>query len=237
MPDGSGLSMGLTPVASPSILPPFAARSSVLIAANAGLDAQAVPDDLREAVPSRRRDYLAGRRCARLALSALVGGAPDVPRGPDGAPVWPEGVVGSITHSGTHSGALASAAVALGTDARGIGIDTERLERFGNQSTVARLVVLPSEARIGHPALPDDLRLPLVFSAKEALFKCLYPLVRRRFYFESAELISVNVAEGTFQARLTTDLAPGFDPSLEIPGRFVWDDEFVHTGVWLPPIP
>jgi enterobactin synthetase component D len=231
MPDGSGLSMGLTPVASPSILPPFAARCTVLITGDAGLDAQTVPDDLREAVPSRRRDYLAGRHCARLAIAALVGAAPDVPRGPDGTPVWPEGVVGSITHSG----ALASAAAALAADTQGIGIDTERLERFRSHITISRLVVLPSEARIGHPALPDDLRLPLVFSAKEALFKCLYPIVRRRFYFESAELIDVDVAEGTFQARLTTDLAPGLGAGLEMPGRFVADAEFVHTGVWLPP--
>jgi enterobactin synthetase component D len=226
--------MGLTPVASPTILPPFAARCTVLITGDAGLDARAIPEDLQNAVPSRRRDYVAGRECARRAVGALLpgGAAPEVLRNPDGSPVWPEGIVGSITHSG----ALASAAAARATDASGIGIDTERLERFGRHLTISRLVVLPSEARVGHPALPDDLRLPLVFSAKEALFKCLYPLVRRRFYFDSAELISVDVAEGTLQARLTTNLAPGLGAGLDISGRFVWDDEFVHTGIWLPPI-
>jgi enterobactin synthetase component D len=222
---------GLLQVASPDILPAFVARHTVLIAADAGLEALEIPEHLGRALPARRREFLAGRYCARLALGALLPGGPlpDVERGADGAPLWPEGIVGSITHAGS----LVSAAAARTADVRGIGIDTERLERFEKPTGVARLVLLPGEAAAGGPALPDRLRLPLVFSAKEALFKCLYPLVRRRFYFESAAVLDVNVVEGTFTPRLTSPLAPGVGPDLRLHGRFVIDDAYVHTGVWM----
>ncbi|MBA2669899.1 MAG: 4'-phosphopantetheinyl transferase superfamily protein [Gemmatimonadetes bacterium] len=214
-------------VPSPAVLPPSAARHTIVVAADAELDERELPAELRQAVASRRRAFLAGRYCARRALAALLPGGAElqVGYGPHGAPIWPDGVVGSITHTGS----LASAAVALATDVRGLGIDSERLERFERSTDIARLVVLPEESAIG---VPDRLRLPLVFSAKEAIFKCLYPLVGRRFWFDDAVLREVT-KDGTFTARLTTALAPGIGPDLRIEGRFEFDADHVHTGVWV----
>jgi enterobactin synthetase component D len=229
MPDHAVRPAGLTSVPSPAILPAFAARHTVLVAAEAEMDERELPADLGQAVASRQRSFLAGRYCARRALEALAPGLPPDPmgRGPAGEPLWPQGFVGSITHAG----GFVSAAAALATDVRGLGIDTERLERFEG-SAIGRLVMLPGDEAACH-GLEARLRLPLVFAAKEAIFKCLYPLVGQRFWFESAALTAVNMADGTFTARLTAALAPDIGPDLRIPGRFEVDTEHVHVGVWL----
>ncbi len=73
------------------------------------------------AQPARVREFATGRACARRALAAL--GLPEVPvpRGPRGAPGWPSGVVGAITHCPGYRAAVAARA----TDARALGIDAE----------------------------------------------------------------------------------------------------------------
>src|SRR4051794_5603406 len=73
------------------------------------------------AVAKRRDEFTTVRHCARLALAEL--GVPPAPilRGVRGAPVWPDGIVGSMTHCAGYRGA----AVARSGEAAGIGIDAE----------------------------------------------------------------------------------------------------------------
>src|ERR687896_741970 len=91
---------------SPNVLPGIARQCSVRLDATdpsgegafGGID---VPEALRAAVPKRQLHFRAGRFCAMEALRAL---APlqrldGVARGPAGAPEWPDGVTGSITHT------------------------------------------------------------------------------------------------------------------------------------------
>src|SRR6185503_18375584 len=83
-----------------------------------------LPLELKEAVPKRQAQFRAGRYCAMLAIQALHGGSPMlVGRDANGAPLWPEGVVGSITHTDD----VAAAAVASAADVLSLGIDTERI--------------------------------------------------------------------------------------------------------------
>ena len=232
MIDGATQFSGFTEVASPALFPAFVHRCSVVVdGAGPDLAGPGLPDELRTAVESRRREFLAGRHCAAHALARLdpVLAATPVSRGAARQPEWPAAVTGSITHTGM----FASAAVARTADVRSLGLDTERLERFGPLSRASRLVLRPEEADLGGAAL-SDRRLPLVFSAKEAVFKCLYPLVGRHFYFQSAVLEAIDPAAGTFIARPAGDLAPGVDSSLRLEGRFCFDADYVHTGVWLP---
>ena len=69
---------------------------------------------LARAVQKRRREFATGRHCARSALGALgVGPAPILP-GQAGAPQWPSGIVGSITHcAGYRAAAVARASEVL----------------------------------------------------------------------------------------------------------------------------
>ncbi|WP_158300908.1 4'-phosphopantetheinyl transferase [Chromobacterium sp. ATCC 53434] len=84
----------------------------------------ALPPSLSGAVARRKAAYLAGRYCAMQALSQAGHPLPcELPIGEDRSPVWPAGLVGSITHTE----GLAAAVVASAGDARGLGIDAERI--------------------------------------------------------------------------------------------------------------
>ncbi|WP_260855907.1 4'-phosphopantetheinyl transferase [Curtobacterium sp. 9128] len=80
-------------------------------------------DDERDAVatalPGRRAEFTTGRVLARRALAALGIAAGPVPAARSGAPTWPAGVVGSITHCA----GLRACAVGRRDDHAGIGID------------------------------------------------------------------------------------------------------------------
>src|SRR5688572_14161086 len=132
-------------------------------------------DTLREAEaasisstnPNVRRASGAARIVARGLLMRL--GYPDaqVPKGAGGAPIWPAGVVGSLAHDE----AVAVAAVGLRRDFASIGIDVEPAGAL--PADMLALVVTPRERRV----IDDDpVRARLLFAAKEAVYKAIYPL-------------------------------------------------------------
>lgn len=170
------------------------------------------------AVPKRRREFATGRRCARDALAMLR-----VPRtgpvliGPSREPLWPHGVVGSITHSGEYC----AVAVARAEDAIAVGIDAERIEAVDEDIVAA--VLSPRER--GHPArsLLGEAWPLLVFSAKESVFKALFPATRRWLDFGDVEL-SVDAEAGRFGARV----AGRRD---DVHGRFALGGGYVRTAV------
>ena len=120
----------------------------------------------------RRREFAEARWCAREALRRLGVAASAIPATPDGAPVWPDGVVGSITHKGGYRAAV----VARRADLAGIGIDAEPDERLpaGVLETIASAAELDRvEALLERrPGLAWDR---LLFCAKEAAVKAAYP--------------------------------------------------------------
>ena len=152
--------------------------------------------DIRKAVPKRQAEFAAGRRAARRALAAL--GQPDtaIPSRADRAPEWPEGVVGAITHDA----GLAAAMLAEATSCGGVGLDIAEATPFPTHLR-DRILITDSERAL------DDLEARAVFSAKEALYKALYPSVQAFFGFDAAEVVPDLGAE-RFSARLTLPLGP-----------------------------
>ena len=121
---------------------------------------------LSKAVLKRRNEFIAGRHCARTALSKMgvIPGAlpPDKTR----APQWPEGVIGSISHTVGHCCAI----VAYRNAITCLGVDLEMTTRIS--PGVINHVVHPLEADfVG----VDQARGSLIFSAKEAFFKAQFP--------------------------------------------------------------
>ena len=121
----------------------------------------------------RRREFAEARACAREALETLGVAAGPIPAGRDGAPLWPQGIVGSITHKGGYR----AAAVARAADLAGIGIDAEPDARLpdGVLETIASAQELDqAEALLARrPGLAWDR---LLFCAKEAAVKAWHPL-------------------------------------------------------------
>lgn len=132
-----------------------------------GMVEVAVPESLQSAVPKRRSEFLAGRLCAALALRQ-AGMAEAV--GQSGrAPVWPDGVAGSITHSRDR------AIAAVSTHYAGVGVDCEALVPDDRAFALCSAIFTETEAQLRPAALPFGVFFTLVFSAKEALYKARAP--------------------------------------------------------------
>lgn len=187
-----------------------------------------LPAEHRSTVPmirKRRREFVHGRSCARFALAGL--GYPDcaVPAGNDRAPIWPDGIVGSISHCG----GSAAAAVARRADIDGIGLDIE-----SNEDLDRRLVPMICRSDERTQLGDEDTRYllaKLVFSAKESIFKCIWPQVRRFVDFQEVE-IRLNLDAGTFSARPQSDDLPTAS-FRRLRGRFRRTGELLATAAYL----
>lgn len=137
------------------------------------------------AVERRRREFTTVRHCARAAMDRL--GLPPVPiiPGQRGAPGWPDGVVGSMTHCQGYR----AAAVAHARDMATVGIDAEPHEPLPGD--VGGLIMLPAEREqisALAAAEPDVCWDRLLFSAKESVYKAWYPLTARWLDFHEARV-------------------------------------------------
>ncbi|MEO8225499.1 MAG: 4'-phosphopantetheinyl transferase superfamily protein [Gammaproteobacteria bacterium] len=132
--------------------------------------------------PRRLQEFCAGRTQARIVLRELGVAPPFVAVSPARAPLWPTGVVGSISHTGE----LALAVAARANDVRSIGIDIEPAVPL--DAELLHRVCLPAEvARLGDPPRAAT-RAKLTFSAKESTYKCLAPLTGIFLEFEDVEI-------------------------------------------------
>ncbi|WP_089156535.1 4'-phosphopantetheinyl transferase family protein [Micromonospora sp. NBS 11-29] len=212
------------------LLPPTVA---VAVAGPADWSGELLPAERaglgERAVPSRRRDFTAGRMCARRALAALDLPATPVPVGTDRAPVWPAGVVGAITHTEGYCAAVAAHAA----DVRAVGIDAERHRALS--PGVRRKVCRPEE-EADLARLPAGTPWPtVVFSVKETIYKVWHPLVGTWLGFPDAR-VTLDPDAGTFEAWIAPArlaAAPVTDPPASVTGRFAVDDELVRTAAVL----
>lgn len=186
---------------------------------------------IARAVAKRRSEFATVRHCARKALSRL--GAPVEPilPGARGAPQWPAGVVGSMTHCAGYR----AAAVAWVNDVATLGVDAEPNEPLPDG--VLDIVALDEErhelAQLArdHPAVCWDR---LLFSVKESVYKAWFPCTGRWLDFTEA-VVTIDPAAGTFAARL---LVPG--PVLAgsrltgFIGRWTVCDRLLATAVAVP---
>jgi 4'-phosphopantetheinyl transferase EntD len=158
---------------------------------------------------------VAGRLALRAALEDLgLGGAPLLATD-RGAPLVPEGALGSISHKRT----LAVAVAAPRTPGLQLGVDLEEDAplRFDISRRVLTTRELDELAQLTPPA--RDRAVLLRLSAKEAIYKALDPFVRRYVSFQEAEVfpddrgggrVAVSVPEGPFAAELRWRAVPGF---------------------------
>ena len=133
---------------------------------------------------ARRRDsFAAGRRAAAGALGA-AGYRGDGRLGidADGLPVWPAGWLGSISHAESVAVAVAMPAPTHGAGV--LGIDLEAVVAPGTAAEIAAEIM--PEALPGASGLPLAEEITRVFSAKEALYKALFPRTRQFRGFEAA---------------------------------------------------
>lgn len=186
---------------------------------------------IANAVDKRRSEFATARACARAALAKLE--MPPVPIVPGlrGAPQWPAGVVGSITHCAGYR----ASAVARDRDVLTVGLDAEPHDTLpagvlnaiasrGEQTGLAALAA----------ARPDVCWDRMLFSAKESVYKAWFPLTRRWLNFEDAS-VRIDPVRQTFTARLLVagpvvngTVLTGFE------GRWLVRSGLIVTSIVLP---
>ncbi|PAA08349.1 4'-phosphopantetheinyl transferase family protein [Pseudomonas fragi] len=180
-----------------------------------------MPASIQRSVAKRQAEFLAGRLCARAAMRRLDGTCATPGMAEDRAPVWPAHISGAITHSKGRAAAL----VALKSEWQGLGIDLETLLTPERAQRLAKEILTPDELvrMAAGPAEHIALLVTLTFSVKESLFKALYPLVQKRFYFEHAEVLDWT-PEGHVRLRLLTDLSSEWQHGSELDAQFALVD-------------
>ncbi len=184
-----------------------------------------------KARPARRSEFAAGRASARHALRTLGGPAVALPVGPGRAPVWPEGFIGSITHTDD----FCAAVTARVTDAAGLGLDAESAEPLTPE--VERLVCSSGDYPpcAGGTDLQEVAWPKVIFSIKEAFYKCQYPLTRRFLNFDAA---TVSFARGQTPQGGAFIVSPSREADAPEPwprcsGRWRIVHGLVLAGVWV----
>ena len=178
-------------------------------------------------IEARRRDFAMGRAAAHRALAVLGKDGAPILRGEFGEPLWPTGVVGSITHA---AGQVV-AAVARTDDCGGIGVDLEDSGRFFPKliehvafgAEVDRLLALDGEAQ-------QRATIEL-FAAKEAIYKAFSVRVGGFFGFDAAAIHPA--ATGEYVGSLVKSLDPEYPVDRTFQITTLWLGDLVVAGVCL----
>lgn len=124
---------------------------------------------------AREQEYSLGRYCAKQAMNAIGIDCDNIQSSSHGFPIWPKGIVGSISHS---KGTCLSA-VAKSEDFQAIGIDVEKFNRMKERS-IERITHPKEIAEIGS----DLKKSTLLFSIKEAFYKAQFPIYKTPLNFK-----------------------------------------------------
>jgi len=194
----------------------------------------------------RIQDFTVGRLCAHRALQSYGIEGFSLVAGPDRLPRWPPGFTGSITHTDGYSAAV----IGRVSEVLSLGLDSERIEEV--QPMLWRGICSPEELRLLAQA-PPQRRVwlaALTFVAKEAFYKCQYPLTHEQLGFDAVcvRLLSSDgaacwpPASGSFEIRplrplrLRGLLAPAEPEAAEPcwPGRFRQHDGYLSAAIGFP---
>lgn len=176
-------------------------------------------------VPKRRNEFLAGRWCVQQCYGQL-GIVADLPAmNADRSPAWPAGVRGSISHSDT----LAIAVVTHEADVGLVGVDVESIVAMAESdraldNSIACKAEVETITRIG---FDHQQAMALIFSAKESLYKALYPRVGRYFDYLDARVTAVDAEFVDIQ--LLTRLGASFPPGRLFRLHYQFNDHHVLT--------
>ena len=175
----------------------------------------------------RQIDFLVGRYCAFRALRDLGISPSERTLGTDKdrVPIWPTGVVGSITHTKDYGAAIAGSQ----THFKGIGIDAELIIDNANDA-LAKHICVPQELETLSSKAEMDRRelLTLVFSAKESLYKAIFPSQRKFFGFQSAKVTSIDCSKNELSIQLLSTIGT-FRKGFSTQVSYIFSEEMCQT--------
>lgn len=181
---------------------------------------------IEHAIKKRQGDFAAGRLCARMGLANL--GIEEFPLLMDdkGAPVWPGGVTGSISHAR----GCCAAVVTRAHKGESLGLDIEEVNRvkefvweygFGSEEITW----------LKKQSVDSQKCASVIFSGKEAFYKAQYPLTHSWLGFKDV-VITIDKEPMEFTVRLLVDLGK-WSKGMLFNGRYVFLGKYVAAGVWI----
>ena len=186
------------------------------------------PEAIKLSVLKRQAEYLAGRYVARIALHNLGTNVNDVPIGKHRSPVWPAVISASITHTDTK----AICAASYKDNYEYLGIDLEnRINSLCVLDIKNSIINSQEEDLLLKSALSFEDAFSLTFSAKESLFKALYPSVEAYLDFSAAQIISICCHKNSFIVILLEDLTAQLKAGIKFTGYFSFDKNHVFTMI------
>lgn len=166
------------------------------------------PDNIARAANKRQAEYFAGRWLAARVMEEF--GIHNFKLSADtrGCPQWPDGLIGSLSHGDDH----VQCCVGERKNFRAIGIDVQApITQAAAEKLQMRILSSAERDRLAQSSLALSTGVALCFSAKESLYKAVYPIVRRYFGYRSAELLAIDETQQTLRFRLEEELT-------ELPG-------------------
>lgn len=186
---------------------------------------------IKKAVDKRKAEFLAGRYAAKHALSSYGIDDYTVMIGKHRNPIWPADFNGSITHSNN----IAISAIAPKGKVRALGIDIEKCLSLDTINSVKRSIITTEEEELLKSSTLDfPQSFTLTFSAKESLFKALYPSVGRYFDFSAAKIIQLLPKSGKITLQLMENLSDEFNQGFCLDASFSINCDDIFTLVYLP---
>lgn len=210
------------------LFPAHAATAELIGAGDAATLLPAEARYVATAVAKRQQEFAAGRACARLLL-ARFGVVDFVLRmADDRQPLWPDGLVGSITHTEHFCAVVVAERARLSA----VGIDSEISGRVKPELWNSILTVAERAWVETLEASQQTAAATLIFSAKEAFYKMQYPLMRQKLHFHDATVEAQwGSQRGAFTVRAPDSLAARGAAGVQ--GQYLFHDQFVTTGVAL----
>ena len=185
-----------------------------------------------QAAAIRMQEFAAGRLCARRVLAEF--GVLNFPlkAQADRQPLWPANLVGSITHTEGFCAAVAAEnkhLAAVGIDSEQAGrVKTELWKSICTRAEISWLEQLPRAQQ--------ETAATLIFAAKEAFYKCQYPLTGEKLGFQDAAVTipTWGDARGTFTVNATKRIAFERHAPAAMTCRYLFHGEFVTAGLAAP---
>lgn len=185
-----------------------------------------LPTAIASALTKRQAEFLAGRYVAHQALKHLGLRFDQIPIGAARAPIWPAGVVASISHLNSR----AICAASLDSHTQFLGIDIEQQLDLTTALEIKQSIISASEeAILNATGMQLDVALTIAFSAKECLFKALYPYVGDYFGFEEAQIREISVTESMLTLQIMNNLSPKIQAGMRFHCYFKMDGATMFT--------
>ena len=187
-----------------------------------------LPEHILRSVMSRRAEYLAGRVISKIALEQLNSTILQVGRGEHRSPIWPTGMVGSISHDNDS----AICVVKRKSQVQSIGLDIEPIISDQIIEDIKTQIVSEKEYElIELSPINNQVGFTIIYSAKEALFKAIYPFVKKYLNFDSSIVVEILEPECHVVLLLNSNISNYFSLPKYFKVNFVNRDKKVITVV------